>query len=71
MNKDIIEGNWTELKGKVRQQWADLTDDDVEHMKGTRQELSGLLQKKFGYQQDRVEQEIDKFLKRNGVEDDK
>lgn len=69
MNKDIIQGNWTELKGKVRQQWGDLTDNEVERLKGTRQELSGLLQKKYGYQQDRVEAEIDKFLKRNGIDD--
>ncbi len=69
MNKDIIQGNWTQLKGKVRQQWGDLTDNDVERLKGSRQELSGLLQERYGYQKDRIEQEIDKFLKRNGFDD--
>jgi uncharacterized protein YjbJ (UPF0337 family) len=66
MNKDIIQGNWKEIKGKLTQQWGNLTDDDITHMKGTRQELQGMLQKKYGYQQDRIEKEIDNFLKQNG-----
>lgn len=70
MNKDIIQGNWQQLKGKVRQQWGDLTDDDVQRMKGTRQELSGVLQERYGYQKDRVEAEIDKFIKANRLNDD-
>ena len=35
MNKDYIEGNWTELKGKVREQWGRLTDDQLDQVKGT------------------------------------
>ncbi len=70
MNKDIIQGNWQQLKGKVRQQWGDLTDDDVQRMKGSRQELSGVLQERYGYQKDRVEAEIDKFIKANRLNDD-
>lgn len=70
MNKDIIQGNWQQLKGKVRQQWGDLTNDDVERLKGSRQELSGLLQERYGYQKDRVEAEIDKFIKANRLNDD-
>lgn len=70
MNKDIIQGHWNELKGKVKQQWADLTDDEITRMTGTREELSGILQKKYGYQKDRVEKEIDTFLKKNGVDEE-
>lgn len=66
MNKDIIQGNWKEVKGKLKQQWGNLTDDEIAKMNGTRQELQGLLQKKYGYQKDKVEQEIDNFLKKNG-----
>ena len=68
MNKDIIQGNWKEIKGKLKQQWGDLTDDDISRMNGTRQELQGMLQKKYGYQQDRVEKEIDNFLKQHGYD---
>lgn len=71
MNKDIIQGNWNELKGKVKKTWGDLTDDDIAHMNGSRQELGGLIQKKYGYEKDRVEKEIDRFLKQNGYDEDR
>ncbi len=66
MNKDIIQGNWEQLKGKIQKQWGNLTEDDIDKMQGSQKELEGLLQKKYGYQRDRIEQEIDKFLKANG-----
>ncbi|HRE33278.1 MAG TPA: CsbD family protein, partial [Candidatus Berkiella sp.] len=54
---------------KVRQQWGDLTDDEVQRLKGTREELGGLIQKKYGYQKDRVEKELDSFIKANRLDD--
>ena len=48
MNWDEIEGNWTQFKGKVRLQWGKLTDDDLHVVKGKRDELLGLLQKRQG-----------------------
>jgi uncharacterized protein YjbJ (UPF0337 family) len=65
MNKDIVQGNWKEIKGKLKQQWGDLTDDEIAKAKGTREELSGMLQKRYGYQKDRIEKEIDTFLNKN------
>jgi uncharacterized protein YjbJ (UPF0337 family) len=41
-------GNWTELKGKMRQQYADLTDDDLEYAEGKQEEWYGNLSKKLG-----------------------
>jgi uncharacterized protein YjbJ (UPF0337 family) len=41
-------GNWTELKGKMRQQYADLTDDDFEYAEGKQEEWFGKLSKKLG-----------------------
>lgn len=70
MNKDIIAGNWKEIKGKLRQQWAKLTDDDVAHMRGTFDELQGRLQKLYGYQKDQAEKEIEKFVTKNHWTDD-
>jgi uncharacterized protein YjbJ (UPF0337 family) len=52
MNWDRVEGNWKEFKGKVRQKWAKLTDDDLEFVKGKRTELAGRLQQRYGYQKD-------------------
>jgi uncharacterized protein YjbJ (UPF0337 family) len=52
MNWDRIEGNWKQFQGKVRQQWAKLTDDDVELVKGKRTELAGRIQQRYGVAQD-------------------
>ena len=66
MNKDIVEGNWTEIKGKLRQAWGKITDNDLTQMKGNYEELSGKLQKSYGYGKDEAKKEIDGFLKKNG-----
>ena len=49
MNKDIIKGKWHEIKGKVKQQWGDLTDDEVTKIDGSYEEFEGILQKKYGF----------------------
>jgi uncharacterized protein YjbJ (UPF0337 family) len=69
MNKDILEGKWNEMKGKVKQQWGDLTDDDISQVQGSYEQLLGKIQKSYGYERDRAEKEIDAFLKKNGYED--
>lgn len=61
MNWDRIEGKWKEMKGDLRQKWADMTDSDFDKIGGKKDELSGWLQKKYGYAKDRAEQEIDEF----------
>ena len=66
MNSDIISGNWKEIKGKVTQQWGNITNDDITHMHGTHDELEGLLQKKYGYEKDAAQKEIDNFIKQYG-----
>jgi uncharacterized protein YjbJ (UPF0337 family) len=63
MNWDEVEGNWKQLKGKVRSQWGKLTDDDLEAVKGKRDELLGLLQKRYGHAKDAAEREIDRWTK--------
>jgi uncharacterized protein YjbJ (UPF0337 family) len=66
MNNDIVSGKWQEIKGKLKQQWGNLTDDEITKMQGTHEELQGLLQKRYGYQKDAADKEIDHFLKVNG-----
>lgn len=63
MNWDRIEGNWTEFKGKVKQQWGKLTDDDLDVIEGRREELEGIIQKRYGYAKDKTQQDIDTWLK--------
>ncbi len=63
MNKDIIKGNWKVIKGNVKQQWGKLTDDDLTKMEGSFEELSGILQKRYGLNKDMAKKEIDTFIK--------
>ncbi len=61
MNTDIAEGKWKQLKGKIQQQWGDLTDDDLDKIKGQRQEFVGLMQERYGKGKDEAEREFDQF----------
>ena len=62
MNWDRIEGNWKEFKGKVQQHWGDLTNDDLDVIKGKRTELAGRLQQRYGYQKEDAEKQINAWL---------
>lgn len=53
-----IKGNWNETKGKLRQKWAELTDDDLQYTEGKEDELLGRLQKKTGKSKDEVRRMI-------------
>ncbi len=61
MNWDTVQGNWKQMKGKAKQQWGKLTNDDLDVIAGKRDELSGRLQKAYGYTREKAEKEIDTF----------
>ena len=63
MNEDRIEGNWKQVKGKIKEQWGKLTDDDLDVIAGKKDQLVGTLQKKYGYAKDKAEQEVDSFCR--------
>ena len=65
MNWDQIEGNWTQMKGKVKEQWGKLTDDQLDVIAGKRDQLSGKIQEQYGYTKERAEEELDKWTKVN------
>lgn len=64
MNKDIFQGKWEELKGKMKQAWGKLTDDDLDVVKGNHQEIYGKLQKYYGYSRDEAEKAVKDFQDR-------
>lgn len=64
MNWDRIEGNWKQFKGKAQQQWARLTDDDLEKIEGKRTELAGRLQERYGILKDEADRRIDEWVGR-------
>ena len=61
MNKDIFQGDWKILKGKVKEKWGKLTDDDLTAINGKKDQLIGKLQKRYGYVQDRAQREISEW----------
>lgn len=61
MNWDQIQGNWRQLKGKVKANWGDLTDDDLDVIDGRREELLGKLQKAYGIGKSEAEQQLNDF----------
>lgn len=63
MNEDILQGKWKQLRGQIQQKWGDLTDDDLNRIKGTQTEFEGLLQERYGYTKERAKQEVDNFLR--------
>ncbi len=65
MNWDIAEGNWKQLKGKVKEQWADLTDDDLTKIEGKRDQLIGRVQERYGVAKDEAEKQVKAWEKVN------
>ena len=63
MNKDIIAGKWTQLKGKAQAKWGDLTDDVFDVAEGNAEYLAGKLQGRYGWGGDRAEKEGREFGK--------
>jgi len=59
MNKLGIKGNWNEIKGKLKQKYANLTDDDLMFAEGKQDELYGRLQKRLGKSKDELKREIE------------
>lgn len=64
MNNDIIAGKWTQMKGKLKEKWGDLTDDDFDVAEGNAQYLAGKLQERYGWAKDRAESEVKDFSER-------
>jgi uncharacterized protein YjbJ (UPF0337 family) len=64
MNWDQIEGRWTQLKGKARETWGDITDDEWDRVDGKRDQLIGLIQKKYGYEKADAERRVDDWMRR-------
>jgi len=62
MNWDQVEGQWKQLTGKVKQKWGKLTDDDLTTISGKREELSGILQQRYGMVKEQAERELDDFM---------
>lgn len=58
MKRDVLESKWRQMRGRMKEAWAKLTDDDLDRADGHLDRLAGLLQANYGYSRDRAEEEI-------------
>lgn len=65
MNKDEIGGNWKQFKGKAKEKWGKLTDDDMTVIEGKRDQLVGRIQERYGYAKDPAEKEVTDWETKN------
>jgi uncharacterized protein YjbJ (UPF0337 family) len=63
MNSDVFEGKWKQFRGRVKEWWGDITDDELDRIEGKSDRMVGLLQEKYGWTRDRAEREIDTRLR--------
>jgi len=62
MNKLEVKGNWNIAKGKLKQKWGTLTDDDLTYVEGAENELVGRIQKRTGERRDAIEKAVHEAL---------
>jgi uncharacterized protein YjbJ (UPF0337 family) len=62
--EDVFKGMWKQLRGEARLRWGKLTDSELDQVKGERDILLGLLQKKYGYAREKAVREIEDLLHR-------
>ena len=60
--RDRFEGRWDRVKGQLRQQWGDLTDDELEQAKGNREELIGKIKQKYGDTKESIGEKVDQIM---------
>ena len=59
MDGNRVEGHWRRAKGKVKEKWGKLTDDDLTAINGRRDQLEGKIQERYGIAKDQARKEID------------
>ncbi len=66
MNTDTMKGDWNQMKGRMKQRWGRLTDDDLSVIEGKSDELTGILQKRYGIARDEADRQCKQFMRECG-----
>ena len=61
MNRDTLNGQWTQLKGSVREKWGKLTNDDIDQIQGKAEQLVGKIQERYGIARDEAQRQVDSW----------
>jgi uncharacterized protein YjbJ (UPF0337 family) len=62
LNQDVLAGKWKQARGKAKQMWGKLTDNDLDRVSGHVDQLVGVIQERYGYTREQAEQEVAKFM---------
>lgn len=65
MDRDTVKGGFHQIKGKIKQQWGKLTDDEIDEMEGNAEILAGKLQQRYGLSKDDAERQAKEFRTNN------
>ena len=63
MNRDVLMSKWKQMRGKVREQWGKLSDNQVDQIGGDYERLIGVLQENYGYASEKAMQEADIWIR--------
>jgi uncharacterized protein YjbJ (UPF0337 family) len=66
-NRDVLTGKWKEIRGKAKQTWGKLTDNDLDRISGRFDELAGLVQQRYGYSKEQAEKEVTHFIEQMNI----
>ena len=62
MNRDTLKGRWIQLKGRIRERWGELTDDDMDRIAGNWDQLVGRIQERYGHRREEIERDLDQLM---------
>jgi uncharacterized protein YjbJ (UPF0337 family) len=65
MNNDRLRGQWKQFKGKLKERWGQLTDDDLDVIAGRREQLLGRIQERHGIAKEEADRQVKDFEQRN------
>lgn len=65
MNRDEMSGRWTETKGKIKEKWGKLTDDDLDVLEGKWDQLAGLVQQRYGMAREQAERDVNELRRQH------
>lgn len=66
MNWDRVKGNWKQARGRIKEKWGELTDDDLKEIEGRRGKLVGKIQKRYGMAREEADKEVREWEKTDG-----
>lgn len=61
MNRDELKGKWMQLRGRAKQQWGELTDDDLDRVEGDRDVLIGKIQERYGIAREEAAKQVERW----------